>query len=78
MPEGADWNGDITHMTLSPHRETARIYAFAPRSRLVPGTRRPGAKPVSARPDTGPPACDFGAGWYHDAAILDSDPARKP
>lgn len=47
-------------------RQTATIYQFPIGGRAA--VRRPGeVKPAEFRADY--PAVDFGAGWYHDAAI---------
>lgn len=63
-------------MTDRYPRETARIYSLADRVRF--GAARP-VKPAppekaSIEPVTVP---GFGGGWYHDAAIRESDPTRK-
>ena len=63
-------------MTDRYPRETARIYSLADRVRF--GAIRP-AKPAAPEKASTEPAImpGFGGGWYHDAAIRESDPARK-
>jgi hypothetical protein len=64
-------------MTESSYRETAKIYAFPARGRVAAGTRRDEAKSTAERAPR-VLATDFGSGWYHEAAVKDSEPGRKP
>ncbi|MBX9934339.1 MAG: DUF2735 domain-containing protein [Methylobacterium sp.] len=62
--------------TTSP-RETATIYTFRPRSVTFPIGGKPGQMSAEERPATQVATCDFGSGWYHDAAIQDATVSRK-
>ncbi len=65
-------------MTTSFRRETAKLYVFPTRTHLAAGPHREDMKPASM--SRTPQVCEtsFGSGWYHEAAIQDSDRARKP
>lgn len=67
---------EMTPMTTSP-RESARIYAFVPRSRLAATGQQTDTMSAKDRGAHQPPLCDFGGGWYHDAAIKEVDRPRK-
>ena len=62
-------------MAIEQPRESARIYQFVPRARLLagaaPATRA--AEVVAPRL----PMIEFGSASYHDAALLDADRSRK-
>ena len=63
-------------MTTPIHQESAKIYQF-PR-------RREQGKPssdllkLSADLQSTESHVDFGSGWYHEAAVREANPARKP
>ena len=63
-------------------RETARIYQFPVRVR--PGSvpePKADTRQAAVRTDTGSAQIAYaacGSGWYHDAAIQETEPARKP
>ncbi len=59
-------------MTETPVRETAQIIPFPSRSKGGKGTNRDARQSVEQLPVA---VCDFGSGWYHDAAMQDE--ARK-
>jgi hypothetical protein len=63
-------------MTERYQRETARIYSISDRVRFGAGRA---AKPVAGPKIAAEPACPTasGSGWYHDAAIRETDPSRK-
>jgi hypothetical protein len=55
-------------MTQTPERETAQIIPFPARPRRAkPALREPGRARSEDRITL--PTCDFGSGWYHDAAV---------
>lgn len=61
-------------MTESPVRETAQIIPFPVRPRdsktSLRSSRRMDQLPVAA--------CDFGSGWYHDAAVQEEVRKHPP
>lgn len=62
-------------MTMSPNRETAKIYVFPPRGRFETAAR---GKEVRHDPQRGlHPVMECGAGWYHDAAVREAASERK-
>ena len=69
-------------MTHEPARETARIYQFPVCVRqgstpdMKADTRQGAARTDAASAQIAYAAC--GSGWYHDAAIQETEPARKP
>jgi hypothetical protein len=69
-------------MTHEPARETARIYQFPVRARQASApdakaeTRQGAARTDAGSAQIAYAAC--GSGWYHDAAIQETEPARKP
>ncbi|WP_293856796.1 DUF2735 domain-containing protein [uncultured Alsobacter sp.] len=64
-------------MPEHPERKSAVIYPFPSRPRVAGGDLRQKLRDP-ATPGTGYPATTFGSGWYHDAAIRESAPDRKP
>jgi hypothetical protein len=64
-------------MTECYPRDTAKIYHLADRIRLA--GRRPGkALPAAVPPAEPLPCVSSSGGWYHEAAIREADPHRKP
>ena len=63
-------------MTTTVPRQSARIYAFVPRARPIAAGQL-SDQALGHDRDNQPIACEFGAGWYHEAAIKDSDRPRK-
>jgi hypothetical protein len=63
-------------MTERYPRATAKIYHLADRIRLA-GTRPAKALPPAPIPAEPLPSMPSGSGWYHDAAIRETDPSRK-
>lgn len=55
-------------MTQNPERETAQIIPFPARTRTAKSSLR-GTVRSLAEDRMSLPACDFGSGWYHDAAM---------
>lgn len=64
-------------MPEHPERKSAVIYTFTPRPRggLADVRNRDRVTPT---PNTGFPTAPCGSGWYHDAAIRENAPDRKP
>ncbi len=56
-------------------RETAKIYRFPTRMRAVVSETPQPERTAPGRLFT---TCDYGSGWYHEAAIQDDARARKP
>ena len=69
-------------MTHEPARETARIYQFPVRVRHASSSdMKADSRQSPARTDAGSAQIAYaacGSGWYHDAAIQETEPARKP
>lgn len=64
-------------MSMSGHRESARIYEFPRRIRAATGEqRRNDNKPVVLQ-SMPFPQIEFGSCWYHEAAVQDADQTRK-
>ena len=63
-------------MTASSPRETAKIYTFQPRSRATTLGGKPGQPSAGMQSGDKVAGCDFGGGWYHEAAIRDSGVSR--
>lgn len=61
-------------MTESPVHETAQIIPFPTRTRGSKASLR-GSRSVERLPVT---ACDFGSGWYHDAAVQEEVRKHPP
>lgn len=57
-------------MTQQHSPPTAKIYEFPKKPRASAGKQT--TTPQSARPDTSFPMVEFGAGWYHEAAVEDA------
>jgi hypothetical protein len=53
-------------MTESPVRETAQIIPFPSRTRGSKASLRDARRGVERLPIA---VCDYGSGWYHDAAV---------
>ncbi|KQP50537.1 DUF2735 domain-containing protein [Methylobacterium sp. Leaf108] len=64
-------------MTISNTRETAKIYAFVPRTRATGSGQPSGLKSGSAQDAQQVPVCDFSGSWYHAAAIQDAPQPRR-
>lgn len=64
---------------MSSHTEqrTAKIYQFPARSRTNLGVSRAGIKQSGSAPSLQAPTIVSGAGWYHDAAIQESQRPGK-
>lgn len=62
-------------MTQHLQRPTAKIYAFPTSPRLTSGRRNGAYQP--ARHEAQFAAVEFGAGWYHEAALDDVEEDRK-
>lgn len=54
-------------MTESPLRESAQVIPFPTRARAGQATARSNLRQGHDRVQITP--CDFGSGWYHDAAM---------
>jgi len=54
-------------------RPTAKIYTFPPRPRATPSSHRHAYLPAQQQLATALETVECGAGWYHDAAIEESD-----
>ncbi|NEU12901.1 DUF2735 domain-containing protein [Methylobacterium sp. BTF04] len=63
-------------MTTSVRHETAKIYAFPQRGRMIDGRRDAEKAPEDLRLQRGP-TIDCGS-WYHQAAVQEADRTRKP
>jgi len=64
-------------MKMSSHRETAKIYQFPVGGRAGLAGRRDLAKVVAEEKRAAPVAIASGCGWYHEAALLEAEIARK-
>lgn len=64
-------------MPEHPERKSAVIYQFTPRPRVAATDLRHRGG-TTATPAPGLPMVPCGSGWYHDAAIRESVPDRKP
>jgi len=65
-------------MSTGPHRETAKILAFTPKMRIPAGDSLQSTGSVAdirPKPLRHAPS---GSGWYHEAAMLEEEPNRKP
>ena len=62
-------------MSMSPRRDTARIYQFPHRARVVALEAQ---RLERHGPDRAVATGDCGGGWYHEAAIQDEARTRKP
>ena len=62
-------------MSNPPRRDTAKIYRFPTRMRLTAIEAARADRDASARLYA---MCDYGSGWYHEAAIQDDLRGRKP
>ena len=62
-------------MTNLPRRETAKIYRFPARMRIAATEPTQGERATPARLFS---MCDYGSGWYHEAAVQDDLRDRKP
>ena len=63
-------------MRASTPHETAKIYVFPTRSRLVPSLRRD-ETPLASREARPLPPVDVDGAWYHEAAIREATDPRK-
>ncbi|WP_375407969.1 DUF2735 domain-containing protein [uncultured Methylobacterium sp.] len=64
-------------MSAASPRESAKIYAFVPRARPMLTGQGPARKPSDDHSTHQQPVCEFGGGWYHDAAIQEADRTRR-
>ena len=64
-------------MSATSPRESAKIYAFVPRVRPTIAGQGPVRKPSEDLSAHQHPVCDFGSGWYHDAAVQEADRTRR-
>jgi hypothetical protein len=64
-------------MTTNLSRESAKIYQFPRGGVGSVESRRAKIKSAADLNSTPFPEVSFGSGWYHDAAIRDSDRGRK-
>lgn len=64
-------------MPENPERKSAVIYQFTQRPRGTVGDLRQRDR-TAATPAHGYTVAPCGSGWYHDAAIRESAPDRKP
>ena len=64
-------------MTSGHHRETAKIYQFPARGRLAVDRRREAAKPVLELEAPHDVKIALSGAWYHEAALLEAQPARR-
>ncbi len=64
-------------MTFIHHRESAQIIAFPIKPRPTPAGRFESAKSATELRPAGMHDAAFGSGWYHDAAIQESEPTRR-
>lgn len=66
-------------MTKISQGESAKIYVFPEGGRAtLRGSNRDGAQSVvTMKPAARIPRAAFGSSWYHEAAVLEAEPARK-
>jgi hypothetical protein len=64
-------------MTSNSHRESAKIFEFPVRARGLPAGTRDAAKPAAVPASARVVKAEFGKGWYHEAAVVEVEPARK-
>ena len=63
----------VKNMTMNSHHGSARIYEFTPRARTLGKDHRDEAKRVADITSPQQPQIVFGSGWYHDAAVQESE-----
>jgi hypothetical protein len=63
-------------MATNLNRQTAKIYQFPTRGRVVLSGPGEAVKPAAA-PASGRVAKVEGSSWYHDAAVQEAEKARK-
>ena len=64
-------------MTTEFNRETAKIYAFPKRPRATDTGRRETSTATIATMPVRVATTACGEAWYHEAALIDTEPARK-
>jgi hypothetical protein len=64
-------------MTKDILRDTARIYQFPIRDRVIKAGPRESQKRVADLASAGFANVEAGSGWYHDAAIQDAEQVHK-
>jgi hypothetical protein len=64
-------------MSTNFGRESAKIYQFPPRGAASGDSRRPKSKSIVEAKAAQYSGVSFGSGWYHDAAIRESDRTPK-
>jgi Protein of unknown function (DUF2735) len=64
-------------MTTEFNRETAKIYAFSKRPRATDGAKRNAATATTEVMPVRLVTTACGEAWYHEAALIDTEPARK-
>ena len=65
-------------MITTPHRETAKIYDFPKRVRPAAGLRHDGANLAADIQSGRFSDAAYGSSWYHEAALTEVEPSRKP
>jgi hypothetical protein len=67
----------VDEVTVSLHRESAKIYQFPTRVRQTAGCHREQADVVVDPKLPRVAAAAFGSGWYHEAAIEEAQRGLK-
>lgn len=65
-------------MTATTHRETAKIYQFPKILRPASGLRRDEVNLAADIKSSRFADAACGSSWYHEAALIEVDPPRKP
>jgi hypothetical protein len=65
-------------MTAISHRETAKIYEFPKRVRPATGLRHDEVTLAADITSSRYSDAAYGSSWYHEAALIEVEPSRKP